>query len=762
MNKVTRSIKYFFIFLVIAFIALLAFVATFDANNYKLQIIEQVENATGRDFYIDGDINLSVFPWIGLTVEEASLGNAEGFSDRRFAAIKQIDIKINALPLLKKQVQINTIRLHGLDVSLEVSADKNNNWSSLTQSETDDAAAPIPEPAAKTQVVDKSEVDEAESNIEEKDDAVLMLESLKIEGFEFVDAVIRYHDLSTNVKTTVSELNLSSSAIAFDEPIDIAFGARIENNQPAIDTRLVLTTMLTFDRVFNQFSLNDFVFAVVADANDYIAQQEKLEFKSDINVSMEDQRLRLESIQIKALGVTTRGDVTVTRFLQAPFIQGEIAVLPFDAHKVAHRVAVKLPAMAKEGALQRIALKTKIELDGEKFQANDFSLTLDSSTLSGWLHLDDISKQKLRYELVFDHLNVNDYLPPVAEGESASPAVSVSATTVAAKTQGREQAQAVASGDEKIVLPVEMMRKLDVQGDFRITELTVQQYQIKQLLMRTAAHKGNIAISPLSMQVLQGQVDAGIKLDVRKQAPKYAFNLDINQLQVGPVVDPLLVGVMGDEPLHMKGAVDVKAAIKTTGDSVNALKKASNGQIVFDMKGTTISGFDPEYYMRSSIAKYIDSIGLGLSNKIMGDYEPRKVTVFDTIHSSVKLANGKARTNDFLMSAKRVEIKADGVVDIMKNTIDVTSSIRLPRGKSAVEKILDEPLYVRTHGPFDALQHDIDTERLKQSTTDIVKNQAQVKIDKEKRRLEKKAKKALKKRTDKLQDKLKERFKGLF
>jgi AsmA protein len=761
MNIVTRSIKYFFIFLVLAIIALFAFVAIFDANNYKPQIIEQVENSTGRDFRIDGDIQLSVFPWIGLKVENVALGNAEGFSAQQFASIKQVDVKVNVLPLLKKQVQINTIRLYGLDISLQVAKDKSNNWSTLAQSEIEQATAVKTQENAQPEAV--SEVaSEAGDDSVTSDSGGLLLESLKIEGFEFVDAIIRYDDQSTNVKTTVSELNLSSSAIAFDEPIDITFGARIENSQPAIDTRLILTTSLTFDQAFNRFSLNDFIFAVVADANDFIAQQEKLEFKSDINVSMEDQRLTLESMQITALGVTTRGDVTVTQFLQSPFIQGEIAVQPFDARKVAQRVAVQLPAMAKADALQRVALKTKIELDGEKFQANDFSLTLDSSTLSGWLHLDNISKQQLRYDLVFDHLNINDYLSPAAETGKANSAASAATTdspAAAANVNGRTQASV---GDEKIALPVEMMRKLDVRGDFRITELTAQQHQVKQFLLRLKAVGGNIELSPVSMQVLQGQVDAAIKIDVKKATPKYTLNLEVNQVQVGPIVDPFLVDIMGDEPLHMKGAVDVNVAIKTTGDSVNALKQASKGKIVVDMKGTNISGFDPEYYMRSSIAKYLDSAGLGLSKQIMGDYQPRKVTIFDTIHSSVKLADGKARTNDFLMSAKRVEIKANGVVDIMKNTVDVTSSIRLPRGKSTVEKILDEPLYVRTHGPFDALQHDIDSKRLKKSTTKLVKKQAKAQIDKETRRLEKKAKKSLKKRTDKLQDKLKERFKGLF
>ena len=92
-----RLIKFFFILLALALLALLAFAATFDANNYKPQIIEQVEKATGRTFTIDGDINLSIFPWIGLKVESVALGNEKGFKAEQFAAIKQLDVKINVL-----------------------------------------------------------------------------------------------------------------------------------------------------------------------------------------------------------------------------------------------------------------------------------------------------------------------------------------------------------------------------------------------------------------------------------------------------------------------------------------------------------------------------------------------------------------------------------------------------------------------------------------------------------------------------------------
>jgi AsmA protein len=754
MKTLRRSIKFVLVFVVLILIALLAFVATFDANNYKPQIIAQVEKATGRDFTIDGDIDLALFPWVGLKVEDATLGNEKGFIAKQFAAIKQLDIKMNVLPLLKKEVEINTIRLHGLNIFLEVAENKTSNWSSLGQPDaaSGDAsrAGKTAEPPADKAVSDKK--------------AVSALQSLKVEGIELVDAQIHYEDRSSNTKATISELNLKTGSIQFDQAVDVRFSARVENNQPAIDAHLNLITQLTFNKDFTEFNLRDFVFTVLADANEFIKQKEQLEIKTSIDVSMEDQRVVLKQLQLSALGTTTLADINVSQFLQTPLIQGDIEVQSFNARQVAKRVGVQLPAMAKADALHQVALKTKIKLHGEKLEANDFSLSVDGSVLSGWLHLINLSKQQLRYDLAFDQLNINDYLPPVVEAAVNDKAErSLAAAKVKTST---DKPDALAAGDEKIELPLKMMRQLDVQGDFRIASLQVREYLARQFLMTTKAQQGEINIKPLSMQVLDGQVTSAVKINVKKAIPAYVIKLDVNQVQVGPVVNPFLDGLMGEKPLTMKGAANLALDVKTKGETVNQLKKASSGKVILNMNETEVKGFDPEFYMRSSIADYVDTKGFSLSKNIMGNYNPREVTVFDKIYSTVNLADGKARTDDFLMDSKRVQVTARGQVNIMQNTVDVISSVKLPRGKTSLEKVLDEPLYVRVHGPFNALAYDIDTDRLKKSTTDVLKNEAKAKLDAEKQRLkaeaEEKAKEELKKSTDELKDKLKDKLKGLF
>ena len=739
MRTLHRSFKFVLILIVLLLLALIAFVATFDANNYKPEIIEQVEGATGRSFTIDGEIHLSVFPWVGLKVDDVALGNEGGFKSAQFAAIKQLDIRVNVLPLLKKEVEINTIRLHGLNVSLEVAEDKSNNWSSLTE-----AGAPSDEA-----VSEKKAIETPVEQMVSEDEAGSLLQSLKIEGFEFVDATIRYDDRSSDTKATVSELNLKTSAIQFDKLVDVEFGARVESNQPVVDTRLNLTTQLTFNQDFTELSLLDFVFTIFASANEIIPQDEKIELTSTINVLMDEQRVTLKQVKLTALGTTTVADINVTQFLQTPLVQGAIEVQPFNAREVAKRAGVELPEMAKADALHKVAVKTEIKLQGDKFEANDFNLILDDSALSGWLHIINLSKQQLRYDLVLNQIDLNDYLPPVVEETQAGNA------DVSSKEEGNGGQTAATSGDEKIELPVEMMREMDIQGDLRIASLTAKSYSIKQFLMSTKAQKGKIIIDPLSMNLLDGGVTSTVSIDVARSVPAYQFKLDVDQVQLGPVANPFLKNVMGEKELTMKGAADLVVDVKTAGETINQLKKASLGQIILDMKKTEVNGFDPEFYMRSSVADYMHSKGFGLSKTIMGDYKPREVTVFDIIHGTVNLAKGKARTDDFIMDSKRVVVGAKGHADIMQNTLDVNSSIKLARGKTALEKVLDDPLYVRVHGPFDALQYDLDTDRLKDSAGDALK-------DKAKAAAEEKAKQELKRGTDKLQDKLKNKLKGFF
>ena len=82
---------------VLASVALFLF---FDPNDLRDDISVQVKEVTGRDLVIEGDLSLSVFPWIAVNIGRTRLGNAEGFGDEPFLSFEEARLSVRLMPLL--------------------------------------------------------------------------------------------------------------------------------------------------------------------------------------------------------------------------------------------------------------------------------------------------------------------------------------------------------------------------------------------------------------------------------------------------------------------------------------------------------------------------------------------------------------------------------------------------------------------------------------------------------------------------------------
>ena len=62
----------------LAIVAVAIVAATFDANQYKPQIVDLVKQRTGRTLTMDGRIGLTFFPKIGAEVAKVALSEPQG------------------------------------------------------------------------------------------------------------------------------------------------------------------------------------------------------------------------------------------------------------------------------------------------------------------------------------------------------------------------------------------------------------------------------------------------------------------------------------------------------------------------------------------------------------------------------------------------------------------------------------------------------------------------------------------------------------
>ena len=87
-----------------------------------------VKDATGRDLKIAGPVSLKLFPSLGITAEQVTLSNASWASKADMLTVKRLELDIELLPLLKKEVAFNAIILNGVDAYLQTNKSGDGNW----------------------------------------------------------------------------------------------------------------------------------------------------------------------------------------------------------------------------------------------------------------------------------------------------------------------------------------------------------------------------------------------------------------------------------------------------------------------------------------------------------------------------------------------------------------------------------------------------------------------------------------------------------
>ena len=129
--------KWLVTFGVLLIIALLAtgyvILANYDYNKLKPRVARIVEEVTGRELNLGGEIDLTIGFSPTLKVSDVTFANASWGSQPQMIKIKQMQVQVAVLPLLFKRVELKHIGFLGVDVFLETDRNGRGNWDFSTE-----------------------------------------------------------------------------------------------------------------------------------------------------------------------------------------------------------------------------------------------------------------------------------------------------------------------------------------------------------------------------------------------------------------------------------------------------------------------------------------------------------------------------------------------------------------------------------------------------------------------------------------------------
>ncbi len=197
-------------------------VASFDPNRYKGLLIDWVRENKQRTLVIDGPIGLSVFPRLELTLQGVTLSEHEG--PEPFASLKEAQLAVQVMPLLKRELAIDRVAASGVRVVYTRNAKGESNIDDLLAA---GAANPADAPASEAQ-----------------EGAALRFD---VSGIELSDlqADVKDEVLGIDGRFVVQTLETGRLADGAESPVE--FIGRAQLKQPALDAAIDLSGQLALD-----------------------------------------------------------------------------------------------------------------------------------------------------------------------------------------------------------------------------------------------------------------------------------------------------------------------------------------------------------------------------------------------------------------------------------------------------------------------------------------------------------------------------------
>lgn len=667
------------------------FLLTFNANNFKSEIIQFVKERTQRELVLQGDIKVTFFPKLGLDSGKLSLSQRN--SAKEFASVNNARLYIAWWPLIRRQLVFDRVEINGIHANVIRLKDGSTNFDDLLIS--DEHLAPL---------------------------------TFDIDSVRISDSSINWQDELESQRLSLHDLQLETGRLADKAPSNLTANFRLDSERAHISTKVHLTSRLFFDRAAGRYEFADLDGKLEGEAGQVSNLQ--LDFKGSVDSYPAQGSITTDEFIISATGKYGPRDLAVK--LAVPNLKIDRlgfsgTQLALDAHlsqaSETATLVLQLPAFE---AVNRIFSTSEISADFD-YKGGDRSL---HGKLTSPFSVDYAAAPKVQLGAIVTTLTGNH---PVLSGEITANAkgnIEVDYAGQIAKlgidvkiddskircvfslkdftrpvygaeiTTNRLDLDRYLSGDWiKYVLDdatpftTAGLKDLVLQGSLRIGELKLDKFKASNLAADIRIDKSMITVSPITARLYGGMLTGNINVTAH-ESPMISIRQNLKGLQMGALLTK--TGGAG----RLGGKASVELDIASQGNTLGELRKALSGNVSLAVAHGYLAGVN----LRSAL---IDG------KKDLGMKNPERVVVanfsdltdFTELTSKFNFKDGKVNGTGFVMKSPLMLTAGEGEFDlvsgVMNYRLKTTVSNSINRRTSA--ELLDfkgVTVPIRVSGPY--------------------------------------------------------------
>ncbi len=299
---------------ILAIILLSTFVSP---NRLKPVLTEQVMKYTGRQLVIKGDMSWTLFPYLGVKIEQASLSNPAGFKEKMFAEISHVTVGVKLMPLFHRRIESSGITLDGMQLHLIKDKNGKTNWNFVAS------------PAGTKNVANSP-----------KTDTKRAVMGLAISGLTVTNTAIDYTDEQTKKYYNIKHFALDAKDINLIQPFAIQASFDFAANDPALTGRAALKGNVALNMAAEVYTFRDL--NLVANVKQGV-RNINFDISGDLLADLNQQTLQWTNFKGKIANLTLSGKFDVSNLQKNPVTKGHLDLSPFDLKETLQQIHQDAP-----------------------------------------------------------------------------------------------------------------------------------------------------------------------------------------------------------------------------------------------------------------------------------------------------------------------------------------------------------------------------------------------------------------------------------
>ncbi len=601
-------------FIAVFAVAAIALTLFFDPNDFREDISTAVRDETGRELNIEGDISLSIFPWLAVEVGRTTLGDAPGFGDEPMLTFERASFSVRLLPaLLSQEIRVGAADLEGLTANLKVDANGRTNWEDLA------SAGEAEAPAAEESAESSGEID--------------------INRIDISGATISYTNTESNEKVVFSDVGVSIGRLTSDgSPVPFEASLNFDIRPAALSGDLSLSTELAYDSEAGIATLADLIFEGGIEGVASIPTRMRVatdEMRIDTAASSVD----VEPLEMSMLGLDINADVEPFTYDDRVTPKATVSVAAFSPKSLMQLFDVEVPVTADPNALSLVIVDATAQLTPGAIEMTGVTIKLDDTTFTGALSVPRETSGTYQLDLSGDSIELARYMSPAEEGEVAEAGESV-----------------------PVEIPVDLIRPLNARGSVKLAQASLGAIVFENIELGLNAGGGQLRMHPISSQFFGGGYNGDVRIDVTGEVPVISVNENIEGVNLADL-GQAMYGLQ-----NVSGSIEGSFKLSGRGRDTAEMQRHLNGTMSFELSDGAFEGTDIWHQLRLARAK--------LKGEEPPDPVLPARTEFTTVRATSTVTNGVMRNDDLFAELPFMQLTGGGDVDLPAATIDYSLEAR--------------------------------------------------------------------------------------